>query len=145
MEAATSAPVNLPMEGGHPSSSNARKPRKPRAPRNTFVNISAEQASGSKVSLSAHSIASEIYLEKLTLTEEQRTQIKAKYQDGQEIEDITFNPTDGTEQLAAAALLGTNHLDIDSRESLENRWSVKWGRSTGGKRNGQTRRVLYQW
>jgi hypothetical protein len=75
MDTTIPAPERLPVGDGKPSSSKSRKPQKPQKPRNTFVNISAEQASGTKVSLSAHSIASEIYLDRLTLTKEQLSEI----------------------------------------------------------------------
>ncbi|KAI1781670.1 hypothetical protein LXA43DRAFT_977973 [Ganoderma leucocontextum] len=54
-----------------------------------------------------------------------------------------YNAHNEDQQIAAASLLAQLGLDLDARNSLGNRWSVRWSRKTG--RKGQeTRRTLYQ-
>ena len=60
-----------------------------------------------------------------------------------QVEDITYTKDDDS-QLGTAIALGTRHLDLDARESVGSRWSIKWSRSTG-KKGKVTQRTLYQW
>lgn len=122
----------------------ARKQKKPRKQKDKWVNLTAEQASGQHSTLSAHQVASQIYLQYLTLNKEQDAELTTIYRSGDNIEDTVFHPDSDTEQLAAAAILAANYLDLDARESLGDRWSVRWGK-TDGKGAAQTRKVLYQW
>jgi hypothetical protein len=84
-----------------------------------------------------------VYIDKLNLTGEQRSQISRLY-DQNVIEDFTYFPDNEHEQIAAAALLAAHHLDFDARECLASRWSIKWGVNSG-KGSAADRRVLYQW
>jgi hypothetical protein len=88
-------------------------------------------------------MAAKIYIEKLNLTVEQKSQILGLYSRNA-IEDSTYFPDKENEQIAATALLAAHHLDFDARECLASCWSIKWGVNSG---KGPTadRRVLYQW
>jgi hypothetical protein len=82
--------------------------------------------------LSTHQMAAKVYIEKLILTAEQRSQILELYaQDA--IEDFTYFPNNGQEQIASTALLAAHHLDFDARECLASQWSIKWGVNSGKK------------
>lgn len=132
------------MEPSQPKgkkTTEARKGRQPRECKVKWVNVSAAQASGQDVHLSAHNLASEIYTQYLTLTEHQQAEFTMLEHF---IEDTTFNPHSEAEQLEAAALLASNSLDLDARESIGSRWSNRWGATTG-KDGRQIRRSLYQW
>jgi len=107
----------------------------------SFINLNAH-ASGEKNGLSARSQASKLYIDKLTLTESQKVQINELYAINQ-VEDTTYTKDDNS-QIGAAIALGTRHLDLDARESVGSRWSIKWSRSTG-KKGKVTQRTLYQW
>jgi hypothetical protein len=48
------------------------------------------------------------------------------------------------DQQAAAVLLATHHLDLESRERPGCRWSIRWSKSSG-KGTKATKRELYQW
>lgn len=120
------------------------KPQRPQKPSNKWINLTAEQASTTTQILSAHQIASQIYLQYLTLAPEQEMALSEIYQSGDSIEEKIFRTEDESDQLAAAAMLATNYLDLDSRESLGSRWSIRWGKSDG-KDKSRVRKVLYQW
>jgi hypothetical protein len=88
-------------------------------------------------------MAAKVYIDKLNLTTEQRSQILRLYAQNA-IDDFTYFPGNEHEQIAATALLASNHLDFDARECLASCWSIKWGVSSG-KGSAADRRVLYQW
>jgi len=88
-------------------------------------------------------MAAKVYIDKLNLTGEQRNQILGLYAQNA-IEDCAYFPDNEHEQIAATALLASNHLDFDARECLASRWSIKWGVNSG-KGSAADRRVLYQW
>jgi hypothetical protein len=88
-------------------------------------------------------MAAKVYIDKLNLTTEQKSQILELYAQN-DIEDFTYFPDKEQEQIAATALLASNHLDFDARECLASRWSIKWGVNSGTG-SAADRRVLYQW
>src|ERR1700723_2116581 len=67
--------------------------------------------------LSTHQMAAKVYIDKLNLMTEQRSQILGLYAQNA-IEDFTYFPGNEWEQIAATALLASNHLDFDARECL---------------------------
>jgi len=125
-------------------STKKKSPRKAQAPTDQWRNVTAAQASGEGSSLSSHSLASGIYLQKLITTRQQDDQINQHYLRNEGIEDHTYLATDEDEQMAAAALLATHNLDSESHEDYGSWWSVKWSKLLG-KGAGQKQRVLYQW
>jgi hypothetical protein len=115
-----------------------KNPRNSKGPADIWRNSTAQATP-----LSAHRMAAKVYIDKLNLTGEQRSQISRLY-DQNVIEDFTYFPDNEHEQIAAAALLAAHHLDFDARECLASRWSIKWGVNSG-KGSAADRRVLYQW
>jgi hypothetical protein len=109
-----------------------------------WITVTPKEASGQKSALSGRREVSDVNLKALTLTSEQISQINRIYEQGL-AEDTAFQDLEEADQLRAASLLATHHLDVDSRDNLGSRWSVKWTRTSGGKQIGQSRRVLYQW
>ena len=127
-------------------SAPAAKKRRTNPPKTKWLSLTAEQASGSNtVGLSARSEASEVYLDKLTLTVSQREELDRLYESDQVVR-ASYHASVETEQAVARGLLAGISLDIDSPEANKNRWHVRWSRSSG-KKNQDTasRRVLYQW
>lgn len=92
--------------------------------------------------MSSRRFAAQVYTNKLVLNTEQRQEIDQIYQ-RKDVDDFTY--FEGQEQqVTAAALMATHHLDFDARESLASRWSIKWS-AESGKGNKKSRRVLLQW
>ena len=118
--------------------SNAENPQNSKGPVDIWRN-STSQATP----LSPHRMAAKIYIEKLNLTVEQKSQMLRLYSHNT-IEDSTYFPDKENEQIAATALLATHNLDFDARECLASRWSIKWGVNSG-KGPAADQRVLYQW
>jgi hypothetical protein len=88
-------------------------------------------------------MAAKVYIDKLNLTEEQKSQILILYAQNI-IEDSTYFAHNEQQQIAATALLASHNLDFDVRECLASQWSIKWGVNSG-KGPAADRRVLYQW
>lgn len=116
----------------------AQKSRQP--PKDPFINLTAGQAKREKGQLSARSVASQLYIKELKGTKEQEKTIHTLYNEGQGF-DTLYGCLSENDQLNAAALLASLGLDVDTRESVANRWHVRW--ATG--KNESTQRVLYQW
>ncbi|KZT02331.1 uncharacterized protein LAESUDRAFT_662002 [Laetiporus sulphureus 93-53] len=113
--------------------------------RNIWQNLSVKQASGEKGGLTSHSIASEVYIQKLMLNEGQKKAIVDLYAGGQPPLSREFHADNQSEQRDAAALLAMHDLDWESQKTLANRWSVRWTRVSGEKKKAtQMRRVLLQ-
>ncbi|KAJ7633904.1 hypothetical protein DFH06DRAFT_1272396 [Mycena polygramma] len=110
-----------------------------------FAEVSENSAAqGRKVSserenttVAPRSLASDVPLNELWLTKEQKDAI------------ITLNASKETvdllyySQFDAAACMASHGLDLDSREDIGNRWSVRWSTSSK-KEAGRIRRVLLQ-
>lgn len=108
-----------------------------------WLTVTAEEASGEGVALSAMRMASEVALKKLTKIAEHLLTFKNLYEHSIATDD-TFDPQNDTSQVKAASLLAAKGLDLDARECLENRWSIKWTKTTGSIKE-RTKRVLFQW
>lgn len=102
--------------------------------------VSASQANKEKGGLSSRSVASQLYIHELKPTSHQKKTILALYEENQGFDNV-YRCLNEEDQVNAAALLASLGLDTDTRESVANRWHVRW---TNGDRN-DTRRVLYQW
>jgi len=109
-----------------------------------FCNMTAAQASGQYNTISVHSTVAKVYMDHLTLTPEQKTQITLLYDTPGRIHDTQYQWNAEGDQTAAAAELVACGLDASSREALDSQWSVHW---TNGERKGKNeiRRTLYQW
>jgi hypothetical protein len=122
------------------STSKARKPRQSRAVQaDPFRNLAP---GGQKSSISLRSLASSVYIDHLVLTEQQKSQIEGLYANSQ-ISDSVFKTNDG-DQIQAGAELATHGLDVEAREWIDSRWSMRWS-MTQGKGAKETSRALYQW
>ncbi|KAJ7046892.1 hypothetical protein C8F04DRAFT_1308458 [Mycena alexandri] len=131
---------------------DAPKERKPKGPpqyKVRFATVSENGAAqGRKVSserenttVPARSLASDIPLSELWLTQEQKDAINVL----QTVDWLFCVNGDQEEQSQydAAACMASHGLDLDSREDTSNRWSVRWSTSTK-KDAGRIRRVLLQ-
>ncbi|KAJ7171460.1 hypothetical protein C8R46DRAFT_1162244 [Mycena filopes] len=135
-----------------PKESNKPPPKRgPPAFHVRFANVSVEEAAqGLKkaserqnTTVPARSLASDIQLNELSLTPEQRSAIGVLNASDAGV-DAKFYVNGAQEQQSqyeAAALMASHGLDLDSREDNGNRWSVRWSTSKDG---GKTRRVLLQ-
>jgi hypothetical protein len=121
-----------------PNATKQTNPRNSKGPADIWRN-SGTQATP----LLTHQMAAKVYIDKLNLTMEQKSQILELYAQNA-IEDFTYFPDKEQEQIAATALLASNHLDFDARECLASHWSIKWGVNSGTG-SAADRRVLYQW
>lgn len=106
-----------------------------------FVLLDEDEASR-RTSKKARPELTDIYLDRLVLTETQRHEIDTLYALSQAY-SRRFEPSK-EDQIEAAALLAANALDDDARECVKNKWHIRWS-ETFGKGKEQTRRVLYQW
>jgi len=88
-------------------------------------------------------MAAKIYIDKLNLDQEQKSQIQHIYTT-EDIQDHTFFADNESQQISTAALLAANQLDFDARESLASRWSIRW-RVISGKGKMVDCQILYQW
>ncbi|KAI1781826.1 hypothetical protein LXA43DRAFT_977888 [Ganoderma leucocontextum] len=124
-------------------------PPKPRKNQIKFVVLSADEARGQKPkgTLSALRKTSRIYTDRLWLTDDQRRRIEHLYKSstpGTHLVSQEYSPLSSEEQLAAAAFLASEGLDIgDGRASLGNRWSSRWVDVTGTAM-WETKRELFQ-
>lgn len=118
-----------------PSKQKERQP-----PKDPFVNVTSSQAKREKGTLSARSVASQLYIKELKATKEQEQTIHTLYSEGCGF-DTLYGCLNEEDQVNAAALIASLGLDIDTRESVANRWHVRW--ATG--KSESTQRVLYQW
>lgn len=105
-----------------------------------FVMVTASQANKEKGGLSSRSVASQLYIHELKPTPQQKKAIHTLYEEGHGFDNL-YQCLNDEEQVQAAALLASLGLDTDTRESVANRWHVRW---TSGKRD-DTHRILYQW
>lgn len=108
----------------------------PSAPQDPFRNLNV---GGQDKSLSLRSLASDIYKEKLVLTDAQTTLINGLYATKQ-LEDHIFVAADKAIAEQKMVELGLNR---EAREWLDNRWRVVWVRKAEGKSG--VSRTLYQW
>ena len=104
-----------------------------------FVHIGSEHASSRTTPRIPRDVC-ELPLTHLELTPDQHTKIREKYENNQTFSQ-TYDPDSVQDQIHAASILASNRLDLDARESLENKWNVRW--SVAGANH--SRRVLYQW
>jgi hypothetical protein len=82
-------------------------------------------------------------LEKLMLSDEQRTSIECLYNSEQEL-SLKYYPDNLASQNEARQILAFNQLDTTSRQQLESRWNIQW--STSWASSGKTcKRTLFQW
>lgn len=111
-------------------------------------------ANGTKAPLRKRTLFSDIPLNKLLISSAQLQNLEDIYRqnvapgldDGVSAVDYLYTLGDD-DQLAAAAIMAQQDLDVDTRERLDNRWSQQWSAySTNAPkaRNG-TRCVLYLW
>ncbi|KAL0564510.1 hypothetical protein V5O48_017535 [Marasmius crinis-equi] len=131
---------------------NASKTRQTRS-KATWINLSPAEASGEKNgALSARRVASEVYVDKLTLTPIQKEQILSLYRDNM-IQDYQFSSHSEADQSQAAVVLGMHDLHIGSSEDITTRWGMRWSDSGKAGRGGgspkrhnsnATRRILTQ-
>jgi hypothetical protein len=105
------------------------------------------KAKRQKTILASRTLASDIQIKELWLTDEQRESINALYATNKIIDQLFPMDHDiaSQSQMAAASFMATHNLDLDSREDPANRWSIRWvwTRAQGGPE--QTKRVLLQW
>lgn len=129
------------------SSMSRRRPQKPRKEPPAglqFRHVSVGEAAREKGALTSHRKASEIYVDKLWLTADQRRSV-AELQETDQIESWDYRPDADEDQVAAAARLAGEGLELGTTaKSLGNRWSVRWSRNSG-KGFQETCRQLYQW
>lgn len=122
-----------------------RKPRKSRAapPGSKFINLSVPEVRGDSVPLTAAQKATQVYLSKLYLTDEQRIQLVALYEAAQTTDQV-FEPSSEEEWLVAASWLAAAGLELDAKKELGNRWSNRWSQESG-KKGQKVVRTLFQW
>ncbi len=108
--------------------------------------LTPEEASGQEVELSALRRNSDVYIEELWLTDDQREKLEAIYafSGHPELCNRQFSVRKPEEQVEAAALLASEGLDPDGRASIGNRWTSRWWMDSE-KKGIVTRRELYQW
>jgi hypothetical protein len=118
-----------------------------------WAGYTPETASGaSKPALNPRSIASDIPLDKLRISAEQRAALDDIYQNvgaaGPHLRPVDhLFKLDDDSQLNAAAIMAQHGLDLDAREHLSNWWSQQWSRHSGKSPKGEsdTRKILYHW
>lgn len=119
---------------------SAKQKTRPSRKSDPFITVTASQANREKGGLSSRSAASQLYINELKPTPQQKKSIQTLYEENRGFDNM-YRCLDDNEQVEAAALLASLGLDTDTRESVANRWHVRW---TNGKRD-DTHRVLYQW
>ncbi|OJT03174.1 hypothetical protein TRAPUB_6250, partial [Trametes pubescens] len=108
-----------------------------------FRHVSVNEAAREKGALTSRRKASEIYIDKLWLTADQRRSIEELYT-ANEIPSWDYCAEVDEDQVAAAARLAGEGLEVDRMaKSLGNRWSVRWSRNSG-QGFQETCRQLYQ-
>ncbi|KAJ7748263.1 hypothetical protein DFH07DRAFT_962159 [Mycena maculata] len=104
-----------------------------------------------KQPLKEHTLLSDIPLDHMKISAAQLKAIQSIYcADATATPPDEFSPVDflygigDDDQLVASAVMAQQGLDIDSRERLDNRWSIQWNCSSGKspKALNQTRRML---
>ncbi|RDX44477.1 hypothetical protein OH76DRAFT_1322336, partial [Lentinus brumalis] len=107
--------------------------------------LTPEEASGQEVELSALRRNSDVYIEELWLTDDQREKLEAIYafSGHPELCNRQFSVRKPKEQVEVAALLASEGLDPDGRASIGNRWTSRWWMDSE-KKGIVTRRELYQ-
>ena len=123
--------------------STSQKKRASKTSRNAsdpFRNITIDQVAGNG-HLSMHRVAASIYLDQLSLSEDQKSDMKKLYSKNQAIDLMYTKET----QDDATAMLGVHDLHLSVSSNLSTRWTKQWQRDSGGKRAEATRRVLFQW
>ncbi|KAJ7844006.1 hypothetical protein B0H14DRAFT_2300574, partial [Mycena olivaceomarginata] len=98
--------------------------------------------------LNPRSVASDIPLDKLRVSPEQRTALDNIYRNiataGPHLGPVDhLFRLDDDGQLDATAIMALHGLDLDAREHLSNRWSQQWSRHSG--KSDNTRKILYLW
>jgi len=87
----------------------------------------------------------QVPIDKLYITTEQRAAISALYAKNEEITRCTFSP-DPASQTIANTFLKSYGLDPEMRQRLESRWSISWSISwVVGNGLDRVHRVLFQW
>lgn len=121
-----------------------KQSRQVKLPLDPFRNISVEEASGQRLTgtaLTARQNASTIHFQKLSLTADQAIAVEELYKSKDDI-TMLYRTDNANDQLQANAFMAHHRLDLDERESFDNRWNVRWSKKTGAQK---TCRVLYQW
>lgn len=124
------------------TSINMARSQKPR--KDPFINLTADQASGERNTISPHSALAKIYVDKLVHSEEQKKSITDLYQIPASTWDLQYRSNFVKEQAAALAVLQELKLDVTSLNALDNRWSVVWN-NRERKMKKENVRILYQW
>lgn len=93
--------------------------------------------------MTAAQLATDIYVDRLFLTEQQRKEI-SQLHEASRIACHTYRPGSDADQLAAASWLAASGLDLDARKGLGNRWSSRWSQKSG-QAGDEVIRKLYQW
>jgi hypothetical protein len=86
---------------------------------------------------------SNVYTSHLVLDAVQATTITALYAQNKHFSQ-KFDPINEEDQVIAGSILAASRLDVDARECLENKWSVRWLQRSGSEKK-EICRVLYQW
>lgn len=106
-----------------------------------FVNLDEDEASR-RTTKKARPELTDIYLDRLVLSEMQRNSINALYTQSRTY-SRRFDPSK-EEQIEAAALLAAHALDDNARECMMNKWHIRWSEMFGHGKE-KTRHILYQW
>ncbi|KAJ6565954.1 hypothetical protein DFH09DRAFT_1314736 [Mycena vulgaris] len=111
------------------------------------IKFGAYEPGHSKNALNARSLASDVRLAQLKVSDAQRVLIESMYAINASnsfimppIVDHIFS-MDSNGQLQASAVLAQHSLDVGARDDLGNRWSMQW--SERGKEDANIKRVLY--
>ena len=104
-----------------------------------FVTVAPSDAAKRKAPQMPRELT-QVPISHLEITQAQRQQIDAKYRHGATF-SAEYQTDSDDDQTEAAALLAAVRLDLDARECLNNKWSIKWT----GTGTHQEQRVLYQW
>lgn len=109
-----------------------------------FRHVSINEAAREKGALTSRRKASEIYIDKLWLTTDQRRSVEELYA-ANGVPSWDYQPEVDEDQVAAATRLAGEGLEVgEMAKSLGNRWSVRWSRNSG-QGFQETCRQLYQW
>ena len=109
-----------------------------------FINLTADQASGKRNTINAHSALEKIYIDKLIHSEDQKKSITNLYQNSASTWDLQYRSNLTNEQAAALAVLQELKLDATSLNALDNQWSVVWN-NRERKMRKENVCILYQW
>ena len=115
-------------------------PRGPRAKGfRGFVQVTSDEAASRKAPTPPQELT-EVAISHLELSVTQHEIIRERYA-AQDIFSQAYSTKVDADQVVAASVLAAERLDIDARESMANKWYVKWV----GKGSHGAHRVLYQW